>query len=575
MAYTKPYEDKTKELLEKLEKGILDTMNSEGYKAFLNFQSKFHSYSYNNQILIHLQRPNASMVSGYNAWSKFERHVIKGEKAISILAPSPYKYTKEIDKIDPKTKQNIKTANGENQKEKVEMQRNSFKKVSVFDVSQTEGKELPSICKELGGNSTNSESIIRAIKKISEVKIIEEEIKSGAKGYYLRSHLGRSEDYIALNKGMSLDQTAKTLIHESAHSQLHSTDSGSQLDRATKEVQAESVAYVVSNHFGVDTSQYTFDYLANWSSGKELKELKESFNLIQKTSDKFINKIEEVFKRELELQNSPAKVKIIFSEGGNFQEGQTFNFKEASEIFDKLDHEQSELRKSNPKIDSTKVTAGEMGMTPYASYLKTKFQLELADGTIKEARFDIGESGYKNFADCVKVECGVDVEKYIKEYEIKLVDESFNKLSKSGSLAQDAQEQKDDAAYIEANKNVAETTSFETNVETYNSKESIVDFYKKELPAIKHITEKTAVTMSTLNKVKGHPLTIKQIKGLYTRAGKKVENGPTKENMQDYRLLSEVVDDIKHAKLVEKQEKAHEKALENPISKSKSMDMVQ
>jgi hypothetical protein len=537
MAYkknTENTEDKTKELLEKLENGIKDTMNSERYKAFLKFQGQFHSYSFNNQMLIYLQRPDATYISGFKAWEKFERHVMKGEKGISILAPNPYKYEKEINKIDPKTKQPIKDPiTGEFQKEKVELQGKSFRKVSVFDLKQTDGKELPSICNELQGNSINAESIIKAIKQISDVPIIEKEIESGAKGYY-----SRLEDLIAINKGMALDQTAKTLIHEYAHSQLHNTEAASLLDRATKEVQAESVAYIVSNRFGVDTSEYSFDYLANWSSGKELKELKQSLDLIQKTADKVISKIEDVLNKELELQNSPVKITIVWSESDQLKQGQMFDFKEASNLLERLDKEQIELRKANDQYDYSKATAGEQ--LPYAPYLKTKFEIELSDGSVSQGRFDLGESGYKNFAECIRKECYIDVEKYIKEHEIKL---SESQVEPKASLQ--------------------------------SIKDKIVDLYSSELPAIKFISEKTATIINSLNDNKDHTLTIKEIKQLHNETGKRLETGNNKDDLQDFKTLTEVIDDIKQAKISLKQEQAHERAMQNQLSKNKEMEFVQ
>lgn len=517
----KEYEDKTKELVEKLEKGILDTLNSEHYKNFLKFQSQFHSYSFNNQLLIYLQKPNATQVAGFKAWEKFERHVMKGEKAISILAPNPYKYKAEIEKLDSKT--------GEITKENVEKQGMSFKKVSVFDVSQTDGKELPDICKELQGNSVSAENMIKAIKKISEVRVIEKVIESGAKGYY-----SRLEDLIAINEGMSLDQTAKTLIHEYTHSKLHNTEAASLWDRATKEVQAESVAYIVSNRFGVDTSEYSFDYLANWSSGKELTELKESLSLIQKTADNIITKIEGVLNKELELQNHPVKITIDWTESAQLEKGQTFSFEEASELLERLDRERQELRTDNDQYDYSKLTAGET--LPYVSYEKTKIIVELSDGRISEARFDIGESGYETLAECIRKECKIDVEKYIKVQEAKL------------------------ESKIEP-KNIV------------NVKDKIIDIYSKELPAIKHISEKTASVIENLNNSKGQVHTIKEIKALHNNLGKKLEGNYNKDDMQDFKTLNEVVDDLKQAKLKLKQEQAGEKMLEN--IKSRAMDMVQ
>ena len=170
--------------------------------------------------------------------------------------------------------------------------------MTVFDVKQTDGKPLLEICSELQGNSVSVANITRAVKEISEIPIIEKTIESGAKGYY-----SRLENIIAIKEGMALDQSAKTHVHEYCHSKIHNAESYKDFDRATREVQAESVAYVVCNRFGLDTSQYSFDYLANWSSGKEFKELKQSFNIIQKTANEIIGKMEKVLAVDMELQN--------------------------------------------------------------------------------------------------------------------------------------------------------------------------------------------------------------------------------------------------------------------------------
>lgn len=292
-------EDRINAIMDQLEKGITDTMYSEKYKAFLKVQSMFHSYSFNNAMLIYMQRPDATKVAGYNTWiNKFERNVQRGEKGITILAPCPYKY-----ETDKKVKNKI---TGKDEIEKVNVEGLRFKAVTVFDVKQTQGKPLPEICHELTGSSQNSENIIKAIKQFSKVPIVDKVITNGAKGYY-----SRLEGLIAINAGMSPDQTAKTLIHEYAHSQLHNTEASAALKGATKEVQAESVAFIVSNHYGIDTSEYSFEYLASWSSGKELKELKQSFDLIQKTANKFIEEIDTVLGRDLAIQNKQEQASAV------------------------------------------------------------------------------------------------------------------------------------------------------------------------------------------------------------------------------------------------------------------------
>ncbi|MCT4584089.1 MAG: PBECR4 domain-containing protein [Peptostreptococcaceae bacterium] len=511
-------EDKTKEILEKLENGIKETMDSEKYKAFLKVQSQFHNYSFNNAMLIYLQRPDATRVAGYQAWKKnFKRQVMKGEKGIGILAPSPYKYDKWIDKLDPKTKAPIKDpATGEVKKEKITLEGIKFKKVSVFDVKQTEGKELPSLCNELQGNSSNAENIIKAIKQVSEVPVIEKNIDNGAKGYY-----SRLENVIAVQEGMSLDQTAKTLIHEYAHSQLHNTESAKLLDRATKEVEAESVAYVVSDRFGVDTSQYSFEYLASWSSGKDLKELKDSFSLIQKTANKMIEKIENVLTKELELQQTPVRLEIVWSESSILKEGQVLGFKEANDLFTK--HE-SELFKTRNESKE------------YVSYEKTKFKVHLIDGRSFEGRFDFGDGIYKDLAECIKKECYIDVNKYIKEHKAKQL------------------------GPVENEKNI-------------NVLDKIKDLYKKEFTAIKYISEKTANIIDNLNKQNGENLTIKEIKQTYKELGKRLEQSNNKSDMEEFKVVKDVIDDLKQSQLKMKKELAHENAQEQTM-KTQAIEMV-
>jgi len=290
-------DNKYKEILEKLETGIREAMNSDKYKEFLRVQSKFYNYSFNNTMLIYMQRPDATYVAGIKTWNKLGRSVNAGEKGIKILAPIPYNYEKFIEKIDPITNKPVIDENtGEVVKEKVTVTGIKFKVVSVFDIKQTSGKELPEICKELEGNSVNAEAVIRAIKYISDVPIEFKNIDSGAKGYFIRSDDNKGK--IVIKDGMSLDQTAKTLIHEYAHSQLHNSDNLI-LDRSTREVQAESIAFIVADRFGIDTSEYSFEYLASWSSDKELSELKSSFDIIQKTASKIIQAIEDSLSNEL------------------------------------------------------------------------------------------------------------------------------------------------------------------------------------------------------------------------------------------------------------------------------------
>lgn len=284
-------DDRVREITEQLEKGIKDMFTSEKYMDYLNTMSKFHGYSLNNTLLIAAQNPKASLVAGFKSWEKnFERHVKRGEKGIKILAPSPY--TKKVlqEKVNPDTGEMILDKNGNPVKEETEIKLTSFRVVSVFDVSQTEGKELPSMARDLHDNIKDYPLYIQALEQVSDVPIAFEEINGSAHGYY--SH---ATDSIAIQSGMSESQTLKTMIHEIAHSILHNDNvaDAKEKDRQTKEVEAESVAYTVCKHFGIDSSDYSFGYIAGWSADKELNELKSSLETIRKTSSGLITGIED------------------------------------------------------------------------------------------------------------------------------------------------------------------------------------------------------------------------------------------------------------------------------------------
>lgn len=285
----------------KIEQGVQELFNSEKYKAYLNTMSKFYNYSHNNIILIALQKPDASHVAGYQSWQRnFERHVKKGEKGIRILAPSPYKITVEL-----KDSQGHTAIGQDGKPETKEVTIPAFKMVTVFDVSQTEGKELPAIANELSGNIKNFTLFMEAIKEISPVPIEYGNISSGAKGYF-----SSSEQKIVLRDGMGELQTVKTAIHELAHSNLHNTNANPDLkkNQRTREVEAESVAFTVCRYFGLDTSEYSFDYIASWSSGKELSELKGSLETIRNAAAEIINDIEGHF---MESQKSRTELLTI------------------------------------------------------------------------------------------------------------------------------------------------------------------------------------------------------------------------------------------------------------------------
>ena len=289
--------DKLKEITDRLEQGIKELFDSERYKEYLCVMSKFHNYSFNNTLLIAMQKPDASLVAGFQSWkNNFKRNVVKGEKGIKILAPSPFKIKQEMEKIDPATQKPVIGADGKPVKEEKEITIPAFKVVSVFDVSQTEGKELPDIAVDmLTGDVERFQDVFAALEKTSPVPIGFEKIAGNSHGYY---HL--EEKRIAIDEGMSELQTIKTAIHEIAHAKLHDIDPNApkeeqagRPDRRTCEVQAESVAYAVCQHYGLDTSDYSFGYVAGWSSGRELDELKSSLETIRSTAAEIINSIDE------------------------------------------------------------------------------------------------------------------------------------------------------------------------------------------------------------------------------------------------------------------------------------------
>lgn len=287
----KPSDDtraRVKALTEQLETGVKAVFESEKYKAYLKAMSRFHHYSFGNVMLILMQCPEASMVAGYTTWKKqFGRTVKKGEHGIMVLAPAPYKRIVETEKIDPLTKAPILDANGDPVRETDYIVQQNFKVVYVFDVSQTEGRELPSLgVGELSGEVEHFERIFAAVEALSPVPV-EYRPAQKSKGCY--SHW---EQKIFLNQGMSQVQTLKTLIHETAHALLHARPEAADKDRHTKEVEAESIAYVVCQHFGIDTADYSFPYVTSWSSGKELDELKASLDCISKTASGLITAME-------------------------------------------------------------------------------------------------------------------------------------------------------------------------------------------------------------------------------------------------------------------------------------------
>ena len=314
---------KVQEITDKLEEGLKELFESEKYKTYLSTMSKFHNYSFNNTLLIAMQKPEATLVAGYKAWQKnFERHVNKGEKAIRILAPAPYKIKEERDKLDPVTGEMMFDENGMPQKEQVEVTIPAFRAVSVFDVSQTDGKPIPELeAQELLSTVAGYEDFVQALMNVAPVPIGFEDIPGDSKGYF-----HTEEKRIAVQENMSESQTLKTMVHEVAHSMLHNKEINRDdlieepaKDRNTKEVEAESVAYTVCQHFGIDTSDYSFGYIAGWSSGKDMKELKSSLDTIRKTTSELVTGIEGALRelqlnREMEQEQSKECILLIQNE---------------------------------------------------------------------------------------------------------------------------------------------------------------------------------------------------------------------------------------------------------------------
>ncbi len=303
------------EITKKLEKGVKDVFNGENFKEYLKFCAKLPRYSVNNQLLIMLQKPDATMCQSFANWKDMNRFVKKGEKGIRILAPAPYKTEREQEKKDADGNV-IRNANGEPVTEKVEVTVNAFKPVSTFDISQTEGDPVPMLgVNELSGSVEDYDKLLNAIKETVPVPVSFENIESGAKGFY---HL--EENRIVIQEGMSEAQTVKTFIHEAAHQALHSREAYDKYaDKKTqnqKETEAESVAYVVCAHYGIDTSDYSFPYVATWSADKEVPELKASLDIIRRTASDMIVKIDDKFlgREQEELKNIEEMIDALSGE---------------------------------------------------------------------------------------------------------------------------------------------------------------------------------------------------------------------------------------------------------------------
>lgn len=283
-------------IMQSLESGVEELFTSNRYQEFLKTMAKFHNYSFNNTMLIAMQRPDATLVTSYKNWQSMGRQVMKGEKGITIIAPAPYKKMKEKEVLD-ENQRPIMGTDGKPKTEKVEITVPHFKAVTVFDIAQTSGEPIQTLAPELLTAAVQDfDSFMQAIQKISPVPIRFDEIDGNANGYY-----HNADKEIVIKKGLSESQTLKTAIHETAHAKLHDREImeslGVEKDRLTKEVEAESVAYCVCSSFGLDTSDYSFPYIAGWSSSREMKEMKASMDVIRKTAGEMINQLTE----ELEI----------------------------------------------------------------------------------------------------------------------------------------------------------------------------------------------------------------------------------------------------------------------------------
>ena len=280
----KSQKERIKEITEQLEAGVTAVFESDAYKAYLKCMSKFHNYSLNNTLLIALQRPDASLVAGYQAWKKDHgRQVRKGEKGIKIIAPCKYKV--ELEEKDNDGNQKVAEYTG-------------FKVATVFDYAQTEGPELPTIgVNELAGDVGGYRKLFNALTEMCPVPIYTEDINNGAKGYY-----SDADRKIVIKSDMSQLQ-----IHEMEHEKLHAKeklDKDHPVDRRTKEVEAESIAYTICQHYGLDSSDYSFSYVAGWSSGKEVKELKASLERIRSAADEMITSIDKALDKQAKREQA-------------------------------------------------------------------------------------------------------------------------------------------------------------------------------------------------------------------------------------------------------------------------------
>lgn len=299
----KTQRERIQELTERLEQGVKEVFESGAYENYLKVMSRFHRYSFRNTVLIWQQNPEATHVAGYDSWKdNFNRQVKKGEKGIKIFAPTEYKVQKQQQKIDPNTNNPVIDGYGRPVMETVEVKRQGYMATSVFDISQTEGEELPELVKSLNGKMENYEAFLLAIESISPVPIVYEKI-NGPDGYY-----SLTENEIHIKEDMGPIQTFLAVIHEVAHAKLHNmemkikeAEEGIRKDRQTKEVEAESIAYVVCQKYGIETGENSFGYIALWSKNKELSQLKASLQVISKTASEMIRGIDKALEEIMKV----------------------------------------------------------------------------------------------------------------------------------------------------------------------------------------------------------------------------------------------------------------------------------
>lgn len=293
--------DRLRKITDSIEQGIKDLFEGEKYRQYLRTMSRFHRYSVNNTLLIAMQRPDATHVAGFSKWrDQFGRHVRKGEKGIQIIAPTPYKKKVDAVKLDPDTKTPVLDQNGNAIMEEIEIKIPMFRVVSVFDVSQTEGRSLPEIVSDLTGDVQQYDAFMDALRRASPVPVSIEPIAPTTDGYF-----SLTEQSITIREGMSEVQTVCAAVHEIAHAKLHNyamANTKSEVyeetpkkDQRTKEVEAESIAYAVCQYYGIETAENSFGYIAGWSKGKDLEELRASLETINQTASEIIVDIDRLF----------------------------------------------------------------------------------------------------------------------------------------------------------------------------------------------------------------------------------------------------------------------------------------